>query len=125
MSVKYEFDDDEALKYRNGLEKELLGHQAAADFLTKKSAAIDSQLKGRVPAPDQADDAKSGKRKKGENSLAIQNYLASLGATAGATIADIHRATGVSYSSCRSTLQGKGEIFAKGKDDLWRLKPQI
>ncbi len=119
MSVKLELSDDEARSLRDRWEQELIQHQGAADELAKKIAAIDTQLTGQISLLEP--ETKSGKRKKGENLHTLRSYLEALGMR-GATVAHIHKATGIPVSSCNAVLKRHDEIFARDRDGFWRIK---
>lgn len=103
------------------LEVELTGLRSAI-------ASVESQLNGKLPLTlrvsdllDKANRTKSGKRRKGENLRVLQNYMKTIGEK-GATFAEITKSTGIGVSSVRAVFARHSDIFAKGPDDLWRLK---
>ena len=122
MSVKIELSNDEARSLRDDWERQLLEHQGVADALMKKIAAIDAQLGGQLSLINTLQPT-TGKRKKGENFRTIQSFLREIGPV-GATVAEIHKRTALPISSCNAVLKRYPDIFAKGRDDLWRCRPQ-
>lgn len=92
--------------------------------------SAEAQLKGQYPlaqnqsSPQEqpiAPAQQQHKRPKGENLRIITEYMKRLSGT-GATVAAIHKGTGIGISSVRVVLDRHRDTFVRGENDgLWRL----
>ncbi len=103
--------------WREGVAK----HEAELEEMKSKIASAEATLNGGRLAPTPRDTA-GGKRRKGENLRLIAGYLGRLNG-AGATQAEISKNAKVSMSSTHLILTKKTDLFAKGTDGLWHMKP--
>jgi len=117
---------DAARQVRETLCQKVVALQKEIASVQSAIASIDAQLSIGLPGEgerSQNEDQRSARSKKGENTRSITSYLRAVHVL-GATIAEISNKTGIAKTSCTAVLQRHKEVFAKGDDGKWRLRPE-